>query len=101
MEGNFEAKLEVNNISIDLSPFPEQFVARTIVGAVSSLREAENIESIELSLKGGDVTVIVNGNELDITSFPNDIVASTVVGMVSSLKGVDKIDSVNISVKIN
>jgi len=100
MEGNFEAKLEINNISIDLSPFPEQFVARTIVGAVSSLREAENIESLELHLKQGDVTVIVNGNELDVTSFPNDIVASTVLGMVSSLKGIDKIDSVNISVKV-
>ena len=100
MKGNFEAKLEINNISIDLSPFPEQFVARTIVGAVSSLREAENIESLELHLKQGDVTVIVNGNELDVTSFPNEIMASTVLGMVSSLKGVDKIDSVNISVKV-
>ena len=100
MKGNFEAKLEINNVSIDLSPFPEQFVARTIVGAVSSLREAENIESLELHLKQGDVTVIVNGNELDVTSFPNEIMASTVLGMVSPLKGVDKIDSVNISVKV-
>lgn len=100
MKGNFEAKLEVNNIPIDLSPFPEQFVARTIVGAVSSLREAENIESLELYLKQGDVTVIVNGNELDVTSFPNEIMASTVLGMVSPLKGIDKIDSVNISVKV-
>lgn len=101
MKGNFEAKLEVNNISIDLSPFPEQFLARTVAGAVSSLREAENIESLELYLKQGDVTVIVNGNELDVTSFPNDIVATTVVGIVSSLKGVDKIDNVKISVKIS
>lgn len=100
MKGNFEATLEVNNISIDLSPFPEQFVARTIVGAVSSLREAENIKSLELYLKQGDVTVIVNGNELDVTSFPNEIMASTVLGMVSPLKGIDKIDSVNISVKV-
>ena len=101
MEGNFEAKLEINNVSIDLSPFPEQFVARTVVGAVSSLREAENIESLELYLKQGNVTVIVNGNELDVTYFPNEIMASTVVGMVSPLKGVDKIDSLKISVKIS
>ncbi len=100
MKGNFEAKLEVNNVSIDLSPFPEQFIARTVAGAVSSLREAGNIESLELYLKQGDVTVIVNGNELDVTYFPNEIIASTVVGMVSSLKGIDKMDNVNISVKV-
>ena len=100
MKGNFEAKLEVNNASIDLSPFPEQFFARTVAGAVSSLREAENIESLELSLKGGNVTVIVNGNELDVTYFPTEIMASTVLGMVSSLKGVDKIDNLKINVKV-
>ncbi|MGB2800173.1 MAG: hypothetical protein WBC82_10090 [Dehalococcoidia bacterium] len=101
MKGNFEAKLEVNNISIDLSPFPEQFLARTVAGAVSSLREAENIESLELYLKQGDVTVIVNGNQVELMIFPNDLIASIVVVMVSSLKGVDKIDSLKISVKIS
>ncbi|MGB2853622.1 MAG: hypothetical protein WBC55_04135, partial [Dehalococcoidia bacterium] len=100
-KGNFEAKLEVNNISIDLSPFPEQFLARTVAGAVSSLREAENIESLELYLKQGDVTVIVNGNQVELMIFPNDLIASIVVVMVSSLKGVDKIDSLKISVKIS
>ncbi len=100
MKGNFEAKLEVNNISIDLSPFPEQFLARTLVGAVSSLKEVENIENLEIYLKQSQVTLIVNGNQVELMIFPNDLNASIVDVMVSSLKGGDKIDSVNISVKV-
>ncbi len=101
MADNFEAKLEVNNASIDLSPFPEQFLARTLVGGVSSLKEAENIENLELYLKQGEVTLIVNGNQVELMIFPNDLIASIVVGIVSSLKGIDKIDSMKISVKIS
>jgi len=101
MADNFEAKLEVNNASIDLSPFPEQFLARTLVGAVSSLKEAGNIENLEIYLKQSQVTLIVNGNPVELMIFPSDLIASIVVGMVSSLKGVDKIDSLKISVRIS
>ena len=101
MTGNFEAKLEVNNAPIDLSPFPEQFLARTLVGAVSSLKETENIENVEIYLKQGEVTLIVNGNKVELMIFPSDLIASVVVGMVSALKGVDKIDNLKISVKIS
>ena len=101
MADNFEAKLEVNNAFIDLSPFPEQFLARTLVGAVSSLKEAGNIENLEIYLKQSQVTLIVNGNPVELMIFPSDLIASIVVGMVSSLKGVDKIDSLKISVRIS
>ena len=99
MNGSFEATLQVNNVSIDLTPFPEQFLARTVAGAVSSLRGAEEIRSLELYLERGDVRIIVNGDELPLTPFPNDIIANTLIGLVSSLKGVGKIDSLNVSVK--
>ncbi len=100
MNGNFEAKLEVNNASIDLSPFPEQFLARTLFGAVSSLKEAENIENLEIYLKQSQVTLIVNGNQVELMIFPNDLIASIVVGTVSLLKGIDKIDNLKINVKV-
>jgi len=99
MNGSFEATLQVNNVSVDLTPFPEQFLARTVAGAVSSLRGAEEIRSLELYLERGDVRIIVNGDELPLTPFPNDIIANTLIGLVSSLKGVGKIDSLNVSVK--
>ncbi len=101
MEGKYEATLAVNNVPVDLNPFIEQFVARTVAGAVSSLRGAETFNNVELNLREGNVTVIADGQEVDVTSFPNDIIASTIAGMVSPLKGVQATDPVTISVKVS
>ncbi|MDY6918073.1 MAG: hypothetical protein SVP26_09055 [Chloroflexota bacterium] len=100
MEQRYQATLEVNKEPVDLNPFIEQFVARTTAGAVSALRGAENIESLELSVRHGDVTVTVNGKDIEVTLFPNEILASTLTGMVSSLRGIGPIDSMGISVKV-
>ena len=99
MDKNLGAKLAVNKVSIKLNPFAEQFLARTVVGAVSSLKGAENIRDMELYLARGDVRLVVNGNELSLTPFPKEILTNTITGLVSSLKGVGKIDSLKINVK--
>jgi hypothetical protein len=99
MKEKFETKLQVNNISVELNPFVEEFLARIVAGAVSSLKGAEDIQSLELYLEQGDIKIIVNGNELPLNPFPRDIILNTLVGLVSSLKGVGKIDSLEISVK--
>ncbi len=99
MEKNLEAVLAVNSIPIELNAFAEQFLARTVVGAVSSLRGARDIRDLELSLEEGDVGIIVNGDQLTLTPFPRDIIARTITGLVSSLKGVGEIDSVKVGVK--
>ena len=99
MKENFKAALWVNNSSIELHSFVEQFLARTVAGAVSSLKEAEELQSVELNLEQGDVLIIVSGKELSLTPFPKDIISGTITGLVSSLKGVGKIDSLKISVE--
>jgi hypothetical protein len=99
MDRNLEAQLTVNKIPIKLNPFAEQFLARTVVGAVSSLKGTENVRDTELCLNKGDVKLIVNGNELPLTPFPREILTNTITGLVSSLKGVGKIDSLKITVK--
>ena len=99
MGKNIGAELAVNNVSVELNPFAEQFLTRTVVGAVSSLKGAENIRGLELYLERGDVKLFVNGNELPLTPFPRDIITGTITGLVSSLKGVGKIDSLKINVK--
>ena len=99
MEKKLGTELAVNNVSVELNPFIEEFLARTVVGAVSSLRGAENIQDLELYLERGDVKLFVNGNELSVTPFPRDIITNTITGLVSSLKGVGKIDSLKITVK--
>jgi len=99
MAGKLRAELVVNKVSIELNPFVEEFLARTVVGAVSSLKGAENIRDVELHLERGDAKLVVNGNELPLTPFPKQILTSTITGLVSSLKGVRTIDSVRINVK--
>jgi len=99
MEKNLKAELEINNVSVELNPFVEEFLTRTVVGAVSCLKGAENIRDLELYLERGDVKLVVNGNEVPLTPFPTDIITNTITGLVSSLKGVDKIDSLKVNVK--
>ena len=99
MEKNLKAELEINNVSVELNPFVEEFLTRTVVGAVSSLKGAESIRDLELYLEGGDVKLVVNGNELPLTPFPRDIIINTITGLVSSLKGVDKIDNLRVKVR--
>jgi len=99
MAKTLDTELAVNNVSVELNPFVEEFLARTVVGAVSSLKGAENIRDLELYLEQGDVRLVVNGNGLPLTPFPKDIIANTITGLVSSLKGISKIDSLKISVK--
>ena len=99
MEKNLGTELEVNNVSTELNPFVEEFLTRTVVGAVSCLKGAENIRDLELYLERGDVKLVVNGNDLPLTPFPKEIFTNTITGLVSSLKGMGKIDSLKINVK--
>jgi len=99
MDKNLGAELVVSKVSIKLNPFAEQFLTRTVVGAVSSLKGTENVRGLELYLERGDVKLVVNGNELPLTPFPKEILTNTIIGLVSSLKGVGKIDTLKINVK--
>ena len=99
MEKKLGAELEINNISTELNPFVDEFLTRTVVGAVSCLKGAEDIGNLELYLDQGNVKLVVNGNEIPLTPFPREIIANTIIGLVSSLKGVGKIDNLKINVK--
>ena len=96
---NFKTELEVNNVSIELNPFVEEFLTRTVVGAVSSLKGAENIQGVELYLERNDVRIVVNGSELPLTSFPKEIITSAIIGLVSPLKGVGEVDNLKINIR--
>ncbi len=99
MERHLKTELEVNNISIELNPFVDEFLTRTVVGAVSSLKGTENIQGLQLYLQSNDVRIIVNGNELPLTPFPKEIITNTMIGLVSPLKGVKKVDSLKINIR--
>jgi hypothetical protein len=99
MKESFRAELKVNGISVEINPFVEEFLARAIVGAVSSLKGVEDIKSLQVHQKKGNVEITVNGKDIPLTPFPNDIISNTLVGMVSSLRGIDDIESIDISVE--
>lgn len=99
MDKKPRATLVVNKEAVKLNPFAEQFLARTAVGAASSLKGTQDIRELELYLTQGDVRLVVNGNEVTLTLFPREILSNTLVGLVSSLKGVGKIDSLKITVQ--
>jgi hypothetical protein len=81
MDKNLGAELEVNNVPVELSPFVDAFLTRTVVGAASSLKGAKNIHKLELYLEQG-------------------IITNTIIGLVSPLKGVDKVDSLKINITV-
>ncbi len=99
MEMNFKTELEVSNVCIELNPFVYEFLTRTVVGAVSSLKGAEDIQELELYLERNDVRIVVNGSELPLTPFPKEIITSAIIGLVSPLKGVGKVDSLKINIR--
>jgi hypothetical protein len=99
MKKSLTATLWVNDASIELNAFAEEFLASTVISAVSSLKGGKDIKNLELYLNEGVVRVIVNGKELPLTPFPNDIIANTLIGLVSSLKGVDRVSSLRINIK--
>ena len=100
MKETFETKLWVNGMLVELNPFVEEFLARTVIGAVSALKGVEKIENLELDVERGDVRVMVNGSEITITPFPNDFIANTFTGLISTLKGIDKVESFRVDVKV-
>jgi len=95
-----KAKLRVNKISMEMHQFVEEFLARTAVGIVATLKGAENVQSLEIHQVKGNVKITVNGNEIPLTPFPNDIICNTLTGLVSSLKDVGDIGSFDISVEV-
>ena len=99
MDVNFKTELEVNNASVELNPFVHEFLTRTVVGAVSSLKGVEHIQGLELHLAHSDVKIVVNGNEVPLTPFPKEIITNTIIGLVSPLKGIEKVDSLKINIR--
>jgi hypothetical protein len=100
MDKIYRAKLWVNKKPIPMNDFVEEFLSQTTVGAVASLRGAEDIRKLEIHQKKGNVEITVNDNQIPLTPFPNDIISNTLVGMVSSLKEIGDIESIDITVEV-
>ncbi|MCX5999037.1 MAG: hypothetical protein NTU41_05435 [Chloroflexi bacterium] len=101
MTESYAAQLWVNQKPIELNPFVEEFLARTLAGAVSSLKGVKDIRSIDLLLEKGKAKITVNGQDVPVTPFPNDIIRNTLTGLANSLKGVDRVETLKAEVRVS
>lgn len=90
MTEEYRVALTVNGKGIELSGFPEEFLIKTLDGAVSSLKKVEDIKSLDMTLSYGKVKLSVNNNEIHLGPFPKLIMTNTLYGLVSTLKRVDE-----------
>lgn len=99
MVKNYDIKLLVNDEEIGLTPFPAEFLTNVVIAAVSSLKDVDVIETLELYEDDGNTKIVVNNERITITTFPNDYVTNTINGLLSTLRGVDNIKTAKIDIK--
>ena len=99
MAKNYDTKLLVNNEPIELTPFPAEFLSSVVIAAVSSLKDVDDIKTLELYEDEGNAKIVVNGERITLTTFPNDYVTNTINGLLSTLRGVETIKTVKIDIK--
>jgi hypothetical protein len=93
---DFHAELQVNKQPVELNRFAEHFLVNVTICAVSSLKGAEEINTLEVHYEGISLTIGVNGKTLPLSEFPHRVITSTLKGLISSLKGIEKIESFTI-----
>ena len=93
-----QVSLSVNDISVPLDGFVEEFIDYTTGGIIAALDGTGEIKNLELSIEGDAVTINLNNVLVPVNDFATEIIRNTVTGMISPLKGVGRIDRVKINV---
>ncbi|MFZ0451084.1 MAG: hypothetical protein WAL98_17745 [Desulfatiglandaceae bacterium] len=91
--------LSVNNTTVEIDHFVQNFFDHTVAGMVSSLEGLMDISELEVSIEGIRTTILLNGAPLPINHFVNDLFRNTLLGMVSTLKGVSEIKQLTINIQ--
>ena len=94
-----QVSLWVNDQPIDLDYFVSGFIDHTIVGMMGALKGVSLVDSLSLSVRGGEVNLEVNNAQVATNEFVSKIIKNTITGMVSTLKGVSKVESIRIEIK--
>ena len=94
-----QASLLVNDQPIELDYFVQGFLDHTIGGMVAALEGIGEIESMDISIEGNEVTINVNNAPVAIKPFVSEIFRNTIAGMLSSLKGVSEVNKVKMAIK--
>ncbi len=97
---NYNLLLTTGGKFIELSGFPQDFVIKTVIGMVSSLKGVQEIDTLELTLRFGKVKLSINGKPISVGPFPTLIIAKTLIAITSTLKGVgDEVTNLEIKME--
>ena len=94
-----QVSLSVNDTPIELDYFVQGFIDHITAGILEALEGTGEIESLDLSIDGDDVTINLNNALVSVNPFASKIIRNTIAGLVSSLKGVNQINKVNLSIR--
>jgi hypothetical protein len=94
-----EVVLSVNDASIELNDFVEEYIDHVIDGIIASLRGAGVIKSIDLTVQGDRVSIVLNDKVVPLNPFVTRIIHSTIAGVVSSLKGVSAVERIQVRIR--
>ena len=93
-----QVNLLVNDAPIKLDYFVQEFIDHATSGMIASLEGTGEINTLNLTIDGEEVTINLNNADVPANLFVSKIIGSTVRGMLSPLKGVSEINKVNISI---
>ena len=93
-----KVSLSVNDVPIAIDYFVQDFIDHVVGAILAALKNTGEIETLDLSIEGDEVTINLNDAVIPINPFVTEITKNTIVGMVSSLKGVSRIDRLRINI---
>jgi hypothetical protein len=99
MPDKFKTQLTVNDMPVELNEFAHQFITNIVICAVSILKGGEDVKTLNYSIVGSKIDLVINDKRIPLTPFPKAAVTGTITGMVSSLRGVNKIDNLILEIK--
>ena len=94
-----EVNLLVNDAPISLDYFVLGYIDHTLGGILAALEGTGEIETLEVTIEGDQVTINLNDALIPTNPFASKIIRNTIMGIVSSLKGVDEIDRIMINIR--
>ena len=94
-----EVSLLVNDTTVVIEQFVQDFIYQTINGMLAALKGTGEIEFLDIAIDSDEISLNLNNDPVPMNPFVSTFIRNTMVGMVSSLKGVSDTHKIDISIK--
>lgn len=79
----------VNDSTVPLNPFIEEYIATVFYAAAGTLRGVDNPKKLEFVIHKDEIEITSDGTPVEFVGFARVIVADTLIATLKHLKGVD------------